>query len=111
VNLMVRYKPTDSLTLDLMHRWRSSLGLTPDPTAVSIGRVKSAQYTTINVGYRVLAASHPLDLFLNVQNLFDKEPPPANFNGTAGSPGLFGGFPIGDDPIGRYYTAGLKYQF
>jgi outer membrane receptor protein involved in Fe transport len=43
-----------------------------------------------------------------VQNVFNKEPPAAAFFGAAPAPGIFGGYVAGDDPIGRYYTAGVR---
>jgi iron complex outermembrane receptor protein len=46
-----------------------------------------------------------------VQNLFNRIPPGANFSGTQQNPGQFGGFPIGDDPVGRYFVAGLRFKY
>jgi outer membrane receptor protein involved in Fe transport len=49
-----------------------------------------------------------VNVFFNVQNLFDKDPPAAAFYGSNTIPGLFGGWPIGDDPMGRYFTLGVR---
>jgi iron complex outermembrane recepter protein len=49
-------------------------------------------------------------VFLNVQNLLDKTPPPAAFYSAQTQPGQFGGFAVGDDPIGRYWTLGLRVK-
>ena len=52
-----------------------------------------------------------MSFYLSAQNLFDKIGPPANFQGSQVNIGLFGGFAIGDDPVGRYFTAGFKLKF
>jgi outer membrane receptor protein involved in Fe transport len=70
----------------------------------------SVTFTNLNISYRMPALSGTLDLFLNVENLFNTVPPPANFYGTASNTGQFGGFAVGDDPIERYYTAGARYR-
>jgi iron complex outermembrane recepter protein len=49
-------------------------------------------------------------LFLNVQNLFNQQPTPAASGGPQGRPGNFGGYAPGDDPIGRYYSVGVRYK-
>jgi iron complex outermembrane receptor protein len=110
VTASVRYSPMQSLTLDVLTRWRSALALTGDPSVIVSGaKVPSVTYTNLNVGYRVPQSN--LDVYLNVQNVFDEGAPPANYYGTQANVGLFGGYAIGDDPIGRYYSLGLRYQF
>jgi outer membrane receptor protein involved in Fe transport len=83
-----------------------------DPSLRTDGTpISSVWFSNLSVTYRPQGALEGLDVSLNVQNLFDKEPPPANFYGTAANTGQFGGFAAGDDVIGRYYTAGLRYHF
>jgi len=48
---------------------------------------------------------------VNVQNLFDAKPPASALFAAIGIPGQFGGFAIGDDPVGRYMTAGVRIKF
>ena len=67
--------------------------------------------SNLNLNYRVAAVKGELDVFLNVQNLFNKKPPPANFYGTMANTGQFGGWATSDDIVGRYYTAGARYKF
>jgi hypothetical protein len=50
------------------------------------------------------------ELFLNIQNLFNNKPPPANATGSAAAPGGFAGFALTDDPIGRYFTIGFRMR-
>jgi outer membrane receptor protein involved in Fe transport len=107
----VRYSPVKDLAIDVMERWRSALAISADPTQVTTGGVKSFNTTNLNIDYKIKQNWGTIDLFVNVQNLFNKIPPGANFSGTQQNPGLFGGFPIGDDPVGRYFAAGLRLKY
>lgn len=107
----IRYSPIENLNIDLMQRWRSSLGLSADPTQFTSGRVKSFNTSNLNVDYKIKQGAGDIDLYVNLQNLFNKIPPGANFSGTQQNPGLFGGFPIGDDPVGRYVSIGLRLKY
>jgi outer membrane receptor protein involved in Fe transport len=107
----VRYTPVKDLNVDVMQRWRSSLALSADPTQVTSGRVKAFSTTNLNIDYTIKRDFGTVNLYANVQNLFNKTPPGANFSGTQQNPGMFGGFPIGDDPVGRYFAAGLRFKY
>lgn len=50
------------------------------------------------------------DLFLNFENLFTLQPPPAARTAQGASIGNFGGFVAADDPIGRYFTMGIRFR-
>jgi outer membrane receptor protein involved in Fe transport len=111
VTLLARYGITDKLSADLQTRFRNSMAMIGDPSLATNGvPIPSASFSNLNLNYRTPAANGELEVFLNVQNLFDKKPPPANFYGTAATTGQFGGFAIGDDVIGRYFTAGVRYK-
>jgi iron complex outermembrane receptor protein len=107
----VRYSPTRDLNVDVMERWRSALAVSADPTQVTTGGVKSFATTNLNIDYRIKLTSGTMNVYFNVQNLFNRIPPGANFSGTQQNPGQFGGFPIGDDPVGRYFVAGLRFNY
>jgi iron complex outermembrane receptor protein len=107
----VRYSLMKNLNVDVMQRWRSSLALSADPNQATSGRVKSFSTTNLNIDYQIKQSLGSIDVYLNVQNLFNKIPPGANFSGTQQNPGQFGGFPIGDDPVGRYFAAGLRFKY
>jgi outer membrane receptor protein involved in Fe transport len=86
------------------------LALVGDDTLVTSGQtVSSVSYSNLSLNYRV-PRYQGLSLLLTVQNLLDEGAPPANFYGTQANVGLFGGFAIGDDPVGRFWTAGLRYR-
>jgi outer membrane receptor protein involved in Fe transport len=107
----VGYQATDNLRVDLSERWRSSLKLAADvPNVFWIdNHVASFATTNLNIGYEMPLESGNLGLFLNVQNLFDKDPPAAQATGQ--TPGLFNGWAGTDDPTGRYFTAGVSFKY
>ncbi len=107
----LRYGLTQNLAVDLMTRWRSTLKIVTNPTQYEKGmKTDSVFFTNLNISYRIKPAIGDLDIYFNVQNLFNQSPPPAGFYGSQLITGQFGGFAIGDDPIGRYYTLGLRYR-
>ncbi|MBC2666277.1 TonB-dependent receptor [Novosphingobium flavum] len=109
---IVNFAPTEHLAVTVLERWRSGLGLTADPTQFAAGpNVPSYATTNLTVAWKVPSGGKEFEFYVNVQNLFDNLAPGANFGGTQGSPGLFGGFPIGDDPVGRYFSAGARLKF
>lgn len=112
VTAFLRYAPTDSFTIDIMERWRSAMTHSNDPTQVWIdNHVDSFATTTLNLSWKPRGGIGESEFFINVQNLFNAKPPATAFFGAATIPGQFGGFAIGDDPIGRYLTAGFRVKF
>lgn len=94
--------------LSVQERWRSSLLQSGNQTLVyAIGKVPSAAYTDVYLG--IHPARRDFEFFVQVQNLFDKDPPVFALPG--GAPGL--NFPAvaGDDIIGRYFTGGVRIKF
>jgi hypothetical protein len=111
VTAFLNYSPVDRFSIGLMQRWRSKLAITADPTqAVTGPDTPSYATTNLNLAYKFRTGNTDAELFFNVQNLFDNLAPPANFAGSQGNIGLFGGFPIGDDPVGRYFTVGARIK-
>jgi outer membrane receptor protein involved in Fe transport len=109
--LQIRYGFTERLVADLQTRYRNSLAMLGDPSVTTNGvPIPGATFTSLNVNYRLPVGASTMDLFINVQNLLNSGPPAANFYGTLPNVGQFGGFAVGDDPIGRYYMAGLRFR-
>jgi outer membrane receptor protein involved in Fe transport len=105
----VDYKVGD-FSINASERWRSRLAFTGDPTQiVSSPDARAIAYTNLNLAWNFKAgAARQGQIFFNVSNLFNRQPPPIAFLGANGSVGTFGGFAQGDDPIGRYFTVGLR---
>ncbi len=111
---MASYNFSDALRVDMMHRWRNDLKVSGDPTVIFLDGQNSIDafgQTSLNISYRLPENSLGRgEVFFNIQNLFDSQPPPANATGTQAAPGGFGGFAITDDPIGRYFTIGFRVR-
>jgi iron complex outermembrane receptor protein len=106
--LFARYKVSSQWEIDVSERWRSHLKWTSDPTQSEVGGVPSVAYTDLTVSYDIPTSLKETSVFLNVQNLFDKDPPPA---GTldATFPGSYPGvLAFGDDVLGRYFVFGVR---
>lgn len=107
-----RFRPSDKLTLDLTQRWRSAMKLSGDPLEVwADNHVRSFATTGLNLAYKLELGTVDAQLYFNVENLFDATPPLGAFSGNGTRAGLRDGFALGDDPRGRYFTAGLKTLF
>jgi outer membrane receptor protein involved in Fe transport len=105
------YSPVHNFTATVMERWRSTLAWTGDPTQiVSTPKIGSVAYTDLNLAYNLHPGEGELQLFFNVQNLFNRLPPPAAFLGSNSMVGFFGGFVYGDDPVGAYFTLGARFR-
>jgi outer membrane receptor protein involved in Fe transport len=98
----------NDFSVDLQERWRSGYQFNSDRTLVfAVPRIKSAATTNLSVSYKL----NETQIFATVENLFNKQPEP--FGGTGGAsgvPGLFGGYPQGDDILGRYFTVGFRMK-
>jgi outer membrane receptor protein involved in Fe transport len=100
----------DAWSVDLQERWRSSLKWDTNPSLVyDIPDVASVAYTDLSLTGK-LGSERNVELFLSVQNLFDEDPPLYLTSGTSGTPAF--SFPAvsGDDVLGRYYTAGVRFK-
>ena len=93
--------------------WASWAGAAPAPPsapAVYAGSpIKAMAYTNINLTYTPRLNRGKLDAFATIPNLFNADPPQAGFWGNP-NPGQFGEILAGDDNIGRFYTAGVRFK-
>jgi iron complex outermembrane recepter protein len=76
---------------------------------LSTDHVASVVYTDLNFAYDLSAGNGSVQLFLNITNLFDRDPPNApNFAGFTGAvqtnKSLY-------DILGRRFVAGIKFRF
>jgi outer membrane receptor protein involved in Fe transport len=118
-SLFLNYRISDRWTVDLSERYRSELDFSSDPTLPNtIGNTSSVAYTNLSVSYDVPTSLEQVNVLLNVQNLFNKDPPYAGGNPVAGAggvnnqfPGSYGsGYAVGDDGMGRYFTLGVRVR-
>jgi outer membrane receptor for Fe3+-dicitrate len=75
--------------------------------------VHSASFTNMTLTYRFRnTRAGQVDTYLNVSNIFDKDPPPAALGnaGTQSDPGRSDGLYFGDDPMGRAFNLGVRVR-
>jgi iron complex outermembrane receptor protein len=109
-SVFAKYQVTDKLAVDVSERFRSNLHWTSDPSQTEVGGVPAVFYTNMTVSYDFPTSLQQANVFLNVQNVFDKQPPAA---GTLAAtfPGSFPGvYAVGDDVVGRYFVLGLRVR-
>jgi outer membrane receptor protein involved in Fe transport len=112
--MFAHYAPTEALTIDWLTRWRSRLQ-TADPAFFVIAPgsqyVESVAFSNLNLSYRIKRETlGQADVYLNVQNLFNQLPPPYATAGGQADPGRADGSAPADDPIGRYFTVGVRVK-
>jgi outer membrane receptor protein involved in Fe transport len=105
------YDITHTVGIDLAERYRSRLRWSADPTQYSLGGVGSVAYTDATFTYTLMHGSDEFSFFVNVQNAFNKQPPPAPTSANAIFPGILPLYAAGDDVVGRYWTVGVKARF
>jgi iron complex outermembrane receptor protein len=104
------YNLAKTLRVDILERWRNTLAMSGDPTvtfAAGNGTIRPYGQTSVNLAFDV---TRKAELFFNVQNLFDANPPPGNLTGSSGTPGQRNGFASSDDVVGRYFTTGFRFK-
>jgi iron complex outermembrane recepter protein len=108
--LFARYAINENLAVDLSERYRSSLDWSADPDRPNgVGGVSSVAYTNLNTSYTIRNSFGQFYVYLNIQNLFNKAPPPSGNPNQQVNPGLTSnGFAFGDDTVGRYYSLGVR---
>jgi outer membrane receptor protein involved in Fe transport len=94
-------------------RIRSTINFVNDGTIhVTNSALPPLAYTDLNFTYS-FDTPHlgRTEVFMNVQNLFNTMPPPIAGVQANANVGTFGGFATGqDDPIGRYFTLGVRMK-
>lgn len=107
----LRFQPTDNVTVDILERWRNAMKISNEGVwAPGSNRLAPFATTSINVAWNIDTDWGNAQFYVNVQNLFDAEPPIGAFTGNGTRAGLRDGYAIGDDPRGRYWTAGVKLK-
>ncbi|MBC2665284.1 TonB-dependent receptor [Novosphingobium flavum] len=108
---MINYNVSDEFRIDWTTRWRSKLA-NVDPllglqTAPGSLYVDPVTYSNVNFSYKPKPS---LELFFNVQNVFNQKPPPYAPQVTGAPGSLSVGFYPSDDAIGRYFILGARMK-
>jgi outer membrane receptor protein involved in Fe transport len=73
------------------------------------GRISPVFYANLNIGYSLERANWGrTEISLNVQNVFDREPPLAGNTGGGFTQAGSGAPVTGDDLLGRNFTLGFR---
>lgn len=108
---LLHYEPTESFSIDLMERWRNPMKLSGVPGEVwTNNHLRAFATTSMTLTFKP-KTSFDSEFFLNVENLFDATPPTGGYTGNGTRAGYRDGFSIGDDPIGRAFTVGIRAKF
>jgi outer membrane receptor protein involved in Fe transport len=110
INLAMDYA-WNGLTLNILERFYSPLRQSADPQQIfAIPNLPSYFITDVSLSYDFQAAGTPVTGFLNVSNLFNRQPDILQAYGYTGSPGM--NYPVApyEDVIGRYFTLGVKFK-
>ncbi|MBC2665857.1 TonB-dependent receptor [Novosphingobium flavum] len=107
-------EPLAGLTVDWETRVRGVMHQSPDPTLSGLPSADalSATYHSMTLTWtpkQVLDGR--VSVYLNVTDLFDHGADPSASFVNQTSPGLGGGFVLGDDPTGRYFRFGVRGKF
>jgi iron complex outermembrane receptor protein len=99
------------VTINWTGRYYSNQLATGDPTLFYASDLGSRVYHDVAIDYGFEAAGHSGQLFLAVNNLFNKEPRYSLNPNFVTAPG-FGSVAVsGDDEVGRYFTLGLRMRY
>jgi outer membrane receptor protein involved in Fe transport len=97
-SLIARYDVTSNFNVTVLERWRNRLAASANTALVYVQpSLPSIAYTNLNLSYNLKSKLGDTELFLNIQNLFNRFPDGVGLN-------------TGDDPYGRYYTAGFRLR-
>jgi outer membrane receptor protein involved in Fe transport len=107
-----RFRPMSDFTVDISQRWRSAMKLSGDPAEVwANNHMRSFATTGVNFAYKLELGAGDAQVYFNIENLFDAEPPIGAFSGNGTRAGLRDGFALTDDPRGRYFSVGIRSLF
>jgi outer membrane receptor protein involved in Fe transport len=101
----------DGIGVNFQERYYSPIRQNANPTLVfNIPNISAYFISDLNVSYNFSAWGTDSQVFLNVQNLFDRSPDILQVPGYTGSPGM--NYPVVpyEDLIGRYYTMGFRFK-
>ena len=76
----------------------------------TLGKMPPVWYTDLTLDYKLTPGTSDMNVFLNVRNLFNKQPDPYAASGANAQIGSLGGYIPGEDIVGRYFTLGVRFK-
>jgi outer membrane receptor protein involved in Fe transport len=111
VSALINYQDRGGFSFGTQLRYYSAESRSENATLVFADPPLPSQfYVDLNIAQEVKVAGGGVAFFFNVNNLFDKQPrlSPAT---TRPNPGTGNSAVSGDDVLGRYFTAGVRFHF
>jgi iron complex outermembrane recepter protein len=109
--LDLNYEVIHNVAFTLQERYRNALKQNGSPLLYfDVGKIPPVCYTDLTLNYRMTPGAGDLNVFVNIRNVFNKQPDPWASSGGNAQIGSFGGFVPGDDILGRVFTVGLNYK-
>jgi outer membrane receptor protein involved in Fe transport len=116
-----KFDITNDLSFTVLEKWRNSMRATGNVTipgvsgattpVYAIGTVPGVAYTNLTLSYTLHRGAASVELYGNVQNLFNTFSSVPVGGAPSGTPGRgIAPLPIGDDPIGRYMQVGFRLR-
>ena len=108
---LVHFEPLERVSIDVLQRWRNAMKISGVPGEVWVNNHLPAFATTnVTVTFRPEGWGNA-SVYANIQNLFDADPPTGGYTGNGTRAGYRDGYAVGDNPLGRYFTVGVKLSF
>jgi outer membrane receptor protein involved in Fe transport len=108
-NLQATYS-SGGTTVSIQERFIGAHRRAIPPVTVDIDHVPEVFYTNLTLRQQIEAGNAKPELFLSINNLFDKDPPPSDTNNiTLGTSRVVD--PLLYDTVGRYVTVGGRIRF
>jgi outer membrane receptor protein involved in Fe transport len=109
--LALDYEVIHDVSVMVQERFRN--GLKPNGSTALYyldDGLRPQYYTDLTLSYNPTVGNGDLNVFLNVRDLFNKQPQPWSSAGGNGQIGALGGYSAIDDNLGRYLTLGVRYR-
>jgi len=108
---IVHFELTDTISIDILERWRNKMKLSGyDSEVWQNNSLSSFATTNVTMTFKPDQSANA-EFYLNVQNLFDATPPTGGFTGNGTRAGFRDGYPTSDSPLGRFFTVGVRAKF
>ena len=108
---IIHYEPTSNFSIDVLERWRNAMKISGVPGEVWVNNhLDSFATTGVTLSFRP-SGTPASEFFVNVSNLFDATPPTGGYTGNGTRAGYRDGYAVGDDVVGRAFTAGFRAKF
>ncbi|WP_164852804.1 TonB-dependent receptor domain-containing protein [Novosphingobium umbonatum] len=112
--IFAHFEPSEQWALDWETKIRGQMHQSPDATLYATPNtdVPAVAFSNLTITAKLKGPlAGRAQMYLNISNLFNQSAPITANYADQGSPGLRGGFALGDDPVGRYFRMGARLRW